>query len=249
MYPTLQKLGGKIRGGIVWDTQELATFMQSVVSENIKDLSDKKYKIVSLGDCCFTRHILTWTGIKPQKANGEASHPFDLCSNNLNNISDCIENNFKDFCEPSFIKNNTHEIYGGSYPHEEGEMSENDAIKFRVRYLRRIANFYEDIYSQNTIFFVNTNHYSQEQIGTMSEKIIKVLSNKFKNINYRFIMTNECGTNSPICFDGEKNIYINHDIPYPEYKWHDKNYLHTDAGVEHACAFAFKIKEIIKKYA
>lgn len=249
MYPTLQKLGGKVRGGIVWDSKELAMFMETVMSENIKDLSDKKYKIVSLGDCCFTRHILTWTGIKPYKGIGELSHPFDLSSNFLDNISNCIENDFKDFCDPNFIENGTHKTYGGKYPHDAVEMHSNGAIKFRIRYLRRIANFYEDIYSENTIFFVNSNHYDGNVIEYMSNKIINVLSKKFNDINYRFIMINQNGTEMPKCFDGEKNIYINHDIPYPEYRWHDKVHLNTDIGVEHSCALSFKIKEIIKKYA
>ena len=43
---------------------------------------EKKYEIVSLGVNCLPRTILTRHGIKPRKADGELSCPFDLVFKN-----------------------------------------------------------------------------------------------------------------------------------------------------------------------
>ena len=250
LYKNLDICGKSPKGGILWSSEELADFIGKFSANNARDLSDKKYKIISLGDCCFTRQMLTWMGIKPSKANGELTHPFDLSANSLSNIADCIYNDFKHFCDPEFIKNNTHTLYGGSYPHDESDMIENDAAKFRITYLRRISNFYEDVYyTKSSLFFINVNESRGEELVNNAEKMIATLHTKFSNINYKFVMVNGVGEKSPLAFDGEKNIYINCDKPYEEYRWHESKHLHTDAGMEYACDFSLKIKEVLKKYA
>jgi hypothetical protein len=250
LYKNLDICGKSPKGGILWTSEEISEFVTKFSANNARDLSDKKYKIISLGDCCFTRQMLTWMGIKPSKENGELTHPFDLSANSLSNIADCIYNDFRYFCDPEHIKNNTHTIYGGSYPHDDMDFAENDSVKFRIKYLRRISNFYEDIYySKSTVFFINVNDARGEELINCAEKMIVTLYTKFPNINYKFIMVNGVGEKPPIIFDGEKNIYINCDKPYQDYKWHENRHQHTDAGIEYSCEFSLKIKEVLKKYA
>lgn len=60
---------------------------------------DKKYEIISLGQNCLPRTILTRWNIKPSKAQGELSCPFNLVKHELPRISYYIilVNNYKLF--------------------------------------------------------------------------------------------------------------------------------------------------------
>ncbi len=58
---------------------------------------DKKVEIVSLGVNCLPRTILTRHGIKPSKAQGELSCPFDLVYHPLPTIIYNLKTEFRDY--------------------------------------------------------------------------------------------------------------------------------------------------------
>ena len=58
---------------------------------------DKKVEIVSLGINCLPRTVLTRNRIKPRKAEGELSCPFDLALHILPNIVHYLETDFCDY--------------------------------------------------------------------------------------------------------------------------------------------------------
>ena len=64
----------------------------------------KKYEIVSLGVNCLPRTILTRLGIKPCKADGELSCPFDLVMHKLDRITYYLSNNFEDYFDDLYFK-------------------------------------------------------------------------------------------------------------------------------------------------
>ena len=61
--------------------------------------NEKKYEIVSLGCNCMPRTVLTRLGIKPRKAQGELSCPFDLVKHNSQRIIYYLETDFKDYLD------------------------------------------------------------------------------------------------------------------------------------------------------
>lgn len=246
MNECLTRYGIKIlQPGATFSEEEMF-FTFDHVGKQIKDeLSGLDYKIVCLGNNCFVRRSLNWFGIKPLKADGELTHPFDLSAFELDKIIECLEDDFLHFCNPRYLKNGNNRIYGGIHPHEEEDYYENNSVKFRIRYLRRIANFYEDIYSKKHIFFVNINNQTGSELDENSKKMIDVLSKKFNNVKYTFIMVNELVPNKPSCFDQNNNFYFYHPLPYSSYQWHMENDLYTEIGLEHSLSFCCKVKSII----
>lgn len=246
MNECLTKYGIKIlQPGCAFNESEVFFTFDHVGKQIKSELSELDYKIVCLGNNCFVRRSLNWFGVKPIKADGELTHPFDLSAFELDKIIECLEDDFLHFCNPRYLKNGSNRIYGGSHPHEENDYCENNSIKFRIRYLRRIANFYEDIYSGKHIFFVNMNRNTGEELDINSKKIINTLSEKFNNVKYTFVMANELVPNSPSYFDQNNNFYIYHPLPYSSYEWHMEKDLYTEMGLEHSLSFACKIKDII----
>ena len=246
MNECLTKYGIKIlQPGCTFNESEVFFTFDHVGKQIKAELSGLDYKVVCLGNNCFVRRTLNWFGVKPLKADGELTHPFDLSAFELDKIIECLEDDFLHFCNPRYLKDGKNRIYGGSHPHEYEDYYENDAVKFRIRYLRRIANFYEDIYSGKHIFFVNANANIEPELSIYAEKMIRLLSNKFKNVKYNFIMANELLPNSPSCFDQKQNFYIYHPIPYSSYEWHMEKDLYTEMGLEHSLSFACKVKDII----
>lgn len=65
---------------------------------------NKKYEIVSLGMNCLPRTILTMYGIKPRKAEGELTSPFDICIHPLKTIVSALENNFKGYYDDIYFR-------------------------------------------------------------------------------------------------------------------------------------------------
>ena len=64
----------------------------------------KPYEIVSLGVNCLPRTILTRWGIKPKKADGELSCPFDLVAHSPETILKCLQTNFEGYFDDLFFK-------------------------------------------------------------------------------------------------------------------------------------------------
>jgi hypothetical protein len=251
-YPNLSKFNIQPKGYVAWTTDEFVDFLNKVRAPLMDELKEINYKIVCVGECCYSRKIFNWFGIKKLKKEGELTHPFDICSNSTKNWADCIREDFKGFTDVEYLKNNSQALYGGDYPHEENDLIENNAAKFRIKYLRRIANFYEDVYSGKHIIFVNVRDFNKpcEDINKKLEEydyMADVLSDKFNNISYTFIVVNDCTPKVPSKFDGKKNIYLYQPKPYNLYKWHEYSHILTDVGADFSLKLALSIKEEIQK--
>ena len=66
-------------------------------------MTKKTYEIVSLGTNCLPRTILTRAGIKPTKAEGELSTPFDLVAHKLSNIVHYLQTDFSDYFDDIYF--------------------------------------------------------------------------------------------------------------------------------------------------
>ena len=64
----------------------------------------KKYEIISLGCNCIPRTIMTRQKIKPSKAEGELSCPFDLVVHTAKRVSYYIENQFYQYFDDLFFE-------------------------------------------------------------------------------------------------------------------------------------------------
>jgi len=129
---------------------------QKICQEN-KSIGFDKYHLVSLGYNCFGRMTFNYWGLKPRKADGEKTMPFDISVHPLNAIIDVLENHFSDYLDDIVYseKDNCwiNKKYNISFVHDH----ENDKALFIERYKTRIANFYDVIEDKTpTLFFCYT---------------------------------------------------------------------------------------------
>lgn len=102
------------------------------------------FSIVSLGNNCLPRVLMTAIKLKPRKLYGEKSMPFDLkISPDLNRTIELIDNNFADFFENITLSKEL-------FPHDY-KLSKQE---FRKRYDLRIKNFLEIMQSDKKIYFI-----------------------------------------------------------------------------------------------
>ena len=112
-------------------------------------------KFISLGTNCFPRMKLQQHRIKPSKAQGELSCPFDLCTTPIDSVQKILENDFSDyfndlqFDEQRKCWQNTK--YNIFYIHD--DLTKEDFIN---RYKQRIDNFRQITSTQKNILFVQS---------------------------------------------------------------------------------------------
>lgn len=141
-------------------------------NKNKKRLRSKNYNIVSLGRFCLSRVITTITGVKPTKAEGEKTCPFDLARfDNIDAQINLIKTHFEKFYDDfEFDKNNNiwiNKPMSVRLLHDHMPEKE-DLIK---RYDKRIKNFYDYLSEDKLAIFV----YSIEKDAN-AEKIEELFS-------------------------------------------------------------------------
>ena len=79
---------------------------------------------ISLGNICESAVYGTLNGLRPLKKDGYNTCPFDLCISNIEGIIECLNYDFKDFCNPDFLEHDSiaklirHKKYNFSFNHE-----------------------------------------------------------------------------------------------------------------------------------
>lgn len=150
---------------------------------------DKKVEIVSLGVNCLPRTILTRGGVKPRKADGELSCPFDLVSHPFESIIYDLENDFKDYFSDLYFEVRKRNIFdfrkkglwkkkdGTKFFHDK-DCKIGDIIKLEKRIKHRIENFYSIIKSETPILFVLNIDKNAELIPELVKILEKICINK-----------------------------------------------------------------------
>ena len=155
---------------------------------------NENYRIICLGTYCLPRVITTFCNLKPRKAEGEKTCPFDICfSWNFDGVLDILDNEFKTFFEDvefgefenPKIKDDLFTIFGSKVPdtvwkHEKAciyfnhEGYHRDREKFVDTYTKRIQNLYEylkDCDRKLYIVIASFDPINQEQIKRLNDII------------------------------------------------------------------------------
>lgn len=106
----------------------------------------KRCEIVSLGENCIPRTYATWFGLKPAKADGELSCPFDLMVAPYQTMIHFIQNDFGGFLDDLKFSEKYNWWYNGRffmYFIHDMDCGKDDKQKLIERYQRRIENFRE----------------------------------------------------------------------------------------------------------
>ena len=215
----------------------------------------KKYEIVSLGLNCMPRTILTRHKIKPSKADGELSCPFDLVYHEFDTIIDSIENNFGNYFQDFYFKQKKKRFFfsknkgfwkkkDGTIFYHDSDCSEMDLDKLINRINNRISNFNNILNSDKPILFV-LNLVKNGDIKALYNAILKKRIDKpFKIAIFDF--NNFTQFNEQI----NENIYILR-LPSPinDYpnNWHFKNFIKSDLGIYTELVISNFIKDILSE--
>ena len=151
---------------------------------------EKKYEIVSLGVNCLPRTILTRHGIKPRKADGELSCPFDLVAHRLDRIIYYLNNNFEDYFDDLSFKLRKRNVFDfrnkGIWVKEDEtqffhdkDCKINDREKLISRVSNRINNFNSIINNERPILFVLNITQKNGDIIELYNTLKKLRNGKF----------------------------------------------------------------------
>ena len=154
------------------------------------EIKNKNTSVISLGCDCFTRAFTTVTGLKPRKADGELSMPFDLSWSSTEALVHNLRTDFKDYFDNIVYDNENGNYMNNKYimrfNHDtDCENTKEGYEKLKQRYESRIQNFRECLKSDNYLLFIynappNTEHECNE--------IFDIISSKILNQNFKLII-------------------------------------------------------------
>lgn len=211
-------------------------YLNNINHYKSKNPSLSTHNIISLGDNCLPRNLLTKYGFKKSKAEGELSFPFDLAIHPINTVRKLIENNFADYLTPNNYSieygHPVHKELGIMFNHERGEFfSDNNYQNLITRYVDRANNFNHAIDSRPSIFIL----HCKKTDGINA--LIKCLKNRLilknnhlviVNTGYLSTLENEVDTQSD---DTITIHYVNAPFPYDKYVWFSVEDYTSDEGI------------------
>ena len=204
------------------------------------------YNIISLGYDCSVRSILTDWGLKPTKAMGELSYPFDLSFSPHQGVLGVLQNGFKDFFDNLSFNHETHlwenKQYGFYYNHDM-DCTENDREKFVIRFKNRIQNFYKILDSDIPIIFVAYIQKGKTKNIKIIYKIFRLLKEKRKNKKSYLVVLSEKAQ-----FLFPKNTYILRiHVPFSKYIWWKPEMRYSYDGAKFESEIAHKFYKVVQK--
>ena len=195
----------------------------------------KKIRVISLGDNCFARYIVTKAGIKPTKDDGELSMPFDLAVHFPRYIPWLIKHHFRGYLK-GFVfnaKDNVYTVFVRKHlfgkKHYVAWLNhdtdiQGDIQKLQERYIKRIKNFYNALTANAVFLFV-------QNVGTPydAHELIDVLDDMVDD--YYLVLLDVTGKMTDMY--NRKNVKIIH-CPYPHenYIWYDSEQRNKPDGIK-----------------
>jgi hypothetical protein len=223
--------------------------------QNLADFAD--VEVVSIGQDCFSRTVLTRWGLKKFSALGERSGPFDLSVHRLRTTARLIETDFDGYMNPSQLVFNAklnycqHTGLGTHFNHEKGpEFADDGFAPLIARYAARIENFQAVMASgRPTALVLHVLRPSEPGTGAAVDALWKVIERRWGGANRRLIAVNTWPHGAeivptPTAFP-ESVTMIDIAYPAPNYVWHMPEHSFTEAG----CAFEREVVARVKDAA
>lgn len=185
------------------------------------------YRIIPLGSYCLPRVISTISMLKPRKALGEKTLPFDLGFFwDFDGILYTLENNFKTFYDDiefgqlPHTKTRDLEILFNFNPHVKHWINEKICAvfnheymmtskeEFKSRYDKRIENFYEYLKEETYELYFLIASFSEIKLQQI--KKLKSIINKYRTKDsFNIIIINQSSHKYKF---NEKNVYVINEI-------------------------------------
>lgn len=210
----------------------------------------KNIQVISLGDNCFARYIVTKAGIKPSKSQRELSMPFDLAVHFTKYVPWLIKHRFRGYLR-GFVFNQKENVYtvhirkhlfrkrhNVAWLNHDTDLQGNIKL-LKLRYKNRIKSFYDVLKQNQTFMFVQnvSSPYNVQPLIDVLDKIVK---------NYYLVLLDISGTMQDVY--KKDNVKIIHcPYPYQGYIWYDEHQRNSPDGVEFEHNVVKELKKIYKE--
>ncbi len=202
-------------------------------ARNQRFFADYDYKVVSLGIDCLSRTIPTRWGLKPPKALGERTHPFDLAVHPYETLCAVLAEDFESYLDTAQLAMSprhyvVHKRLKIQFNHEIGDMfADNQYAHFIECYRRRIANFREDVNNHPVLFIL---HMTSNHVPT---ELAEILSRRLARDDWRLLVINTSDRpyDDAALAAASPRMRLHH-VPYPyaNYVWHTVPHFTTPGG-------------------
>lgn len=152
------------------------------------------YRIISLGSDCFSRTVPTLWGIKPRKAQGEVSYPFDLSTNVLSGIVKNLDEDFAHYFDTLCFNGRFWELPGSQtvFSHEY-DCAKQDEKRIRERFIRRINNLRQAFKDEKPTLFIQhfvkgLNDCSPTQTAELYNRLYQTLSERRRKRPFKLLI-------------------------------------------------------------
>lgn len=241
-------------------TENASEYLENIYSiklRNIKLIEQLEHNIISLGDNCLPRNIMTKYGLKRTKSKGELTYPFDLSIHPASSVSKLISTSFKDYFDPEqYSIEYGHPInkeLGIMFNHERDSFfRENNYAQLIARYEKRSNNFTHALDNEHNIFVLHCS-----SISGISELLESIRSRNNSQDNLRdnhliVIYTGKPDSNITTKFltlsdDKLKIHWINAPLPYQSYCWFKIDDFIDKRGLDFETKIIERLERIIIK--
>ena len=184
-----------------------------------------KFHIISLGTNCFPRLTLTLWEMKPRKAEGELSMPFDLSVHPLDTIVQVLKTDFSGYFD-DIVYDDEHGYWINPKLHIQFVHDhENDKQVFIERFQRRIKNLFDVMQDDKPCLFVC--HVFGDAHPQKVNELYEFLAQRFKHKKFKLVVAVFNGTLGK-CNENVK-VYAK-NFPYKDYSYMDKKIKFTKDG-------------------
>ena len=208
-------------------------------------------EIISLGDNCIPRNVLTRFGLKKTKLEGELTCPFDLAIHPATSVAQFLKNDFKQYLDISNLSidfghpvNNKYKVM---FNHErEQRFRDNDFDELIKRYELRVKNFKNLINSNKHILFVL---HTKSRNGL--EELVHALSNIVNPDKSVLLIANSSSIPIDKLFATTTNLRVeilNNPEPYNGYTWFSTKDYSSNEGYNYEKNIVDKARSIIESY-
>lgn len=214
------------------------------VYQKNKKIGFEKYHLISLGKNCFGRMFFTFWGLKPRKAEGEKTMPFDITIHPLKTVIQLLQTHFQTYFNDLVYSETYHYWTNPSldiqFPHD----FETDKSIILERYKNRIQAL-DDVLADQIpcLFFAYTDtEASADEINALNNLLAHLCAHKKYKLIYMVF-------NHPLPFGIDENIAV-YQADYPKgYVHMDKYTKFTKPGLSFELPIAkfiyYRIKELI----
>ena len=191
------------------------------ILQDNRALGFERYHLVSLGYNCFGRMTFNYWGLKPRKADGEKTMPFDISVHPLPTVIKLLQTRFADYFD-NMVYDQTEQCWknpdlGITFVHDH----ENDAELFKKRYANRIEAFYAAVEDERPcLFFAYTDTEADvARINELNEVLKQMCPHKRFKLVYMIF-------NHPLPRGIDSDIAV-YRADYPQ------DYVHMDINTKY----------------